>query len=131
MHKNFSSVVLYRRYMSSTTIYGVDTSKKVTEIQVRDAIIECFSQAHHCVMEEIKNFNDISSDDRITKLKKKTVLKIIKEKFMDVGGDFNHPTKQNLVDVVEKLSEYSSKYRQPNVIDKNVSEIMLLIRLIK
>lgn len=116
--------------MSSTIIYGVDTSKKVTEIQVRDAIIECFLQAHHCVMEEIKNFSDISSNDTIEHLKRKTVLTLIKQTFKQIDADFNNPTKQNLIDVVEKLAQYSSKYRQPSAIDKNVNEIMLLIHLL-
>lgn len=123
--------MLYVVCMIKQFIYGVDTSKKVTELQVRDAIIQCFLQAHNCILEEIKNISDISSDQKMTQLKRKTVLSIIHQIFQEIDADFNHPTKQNLLEVVEKLAEYSSKYNQPNIIDRNVSEIMLLIRLIK
>lgn len=117
--------------MSSNIIYGVDISKDVTAIQVRDAIIECFFQAHGCVIEEIKKFSNISSEEKLNELKRKTVLSIIQKKFNDIGADFNNPTKQNLIDVVEKLAEYSSQFRNPNSIDKNVNDIMRLIHLIR
>ncbi len=37
--------------MEDNIIYGVDISKEVTPVMVRDAIIDCFTKAHSDVLE--------------------------------------------------------------------------------
>ena len=109
-------------------IYGVDISKEVTPVMVRDAIIDCFNEAHSDVLEEMKDYIYIKSKEKIEEMKRKTVKSLIKSKFEEVGGDFNNPTKKTLIQIVMELAEYASKFRQPIVIDRHMDEIMHLIK---
>ena len=113
--------------MEDNIIYGVDISKEVTPVMVRDAIIDCFTKAHSDVLEEMKDYTDIESKEKIEEMKRGTVKSFIESKFEEVGGDFNNPTKKTLIQIVMELAEYASKFRQPIVIDRHMDEIMRLI----
>ena len=113
--------------MSDKIIYGIDISKEITPIMVRDAIIDCFTKAHSDVLEEMKDYTDSESGEKIEKMKQETVKSLIESKFKEIGGDFNNPTKNTLSQVVMKLAEYASTFRGPAVIDKHIGEIIQLI----
>ena len=113
--------------MPDNIIYGVDISKEVTPIMVRDAIIDCFTNAHSGILEEMRDYADFKSEEELLEMKHKTVKSLIESKFKEVGGDFNNPTKDTLIQVVTKLAEYASSFREPIIIDKHVYEIMSLI----
>jgi len=104
-------------------IYNLDTSKKISAKNVRDAIVECFFQAH-CLdtgldEEEFKN--------RLTK----NYCKIIVEKaFQEIGGDFDHPTKTAMFKVINHLAEFSKAFRDPEIIHKHKKEIEYLLNLL-
>jgi len=113
--------------MSDKIIYGVDVTKEITPIMVRDAIIDCFTKAHSDVLEEMKDYSNVESKEKIEKMKQETVKSLIESKFKEVGGDFNNPTRTTLMQVIMKLAEYASEFRDPSVIDKHFDEIMQLI----
>jgi len=113
--------------MPNNISYGVDISKKVTPIMIRDAIIECFTKAHESVLEEMRDYADLKSEETLSEMKHKTVKSLVESKFKEVGGDFNNPTKDTLLQVITKLAEYASAFREPIVIDKHFDEIMHLI----
>jgi len=109
---------------NDTRIYGVDLSGKITPVQVRDAIIKCFSQ----VQEELMNYMKETTDFKPEKIEKMYVDFIIEKAFADVGGEFKNPTKETLVQVVMKLKKYAADvFRDSKIIEKHAGEIKQLI----
>jgi hypothetical protein len=113
--------------MPEKIIYGVDVTKDVTPIMVRDAIIDCFTKAHSEVLDEMRDNIDTKSEEKFEEMKLETVKELIESKFKEIDGDFNNPTKQSLIQVIKKLAEYASMFRDPAVIDRHMAEIMQLI----
>ena len=109
---------------NDSCIYGVDLSGKITPVQVRDAIIECFSQAQ----EELKEYLKEDPEFKPEEIEKIYVDSIIKNAFEEVGGDFKNPTKETLIQVVMKLKEYARDvFRDSEIIEKHAGEIQQLI----
>jgi len=108
-------------------IYGVDVTKNVTPVMARDAIIQCFYEAHCNVLELARETFGQPPERKFEEMKKSHVKELIQDIFYKIGGDFNKPTKDNLLKVIENLKGFASIYRKPDVIKKHVSEIMLLI----
>jgi hypothetical protein len=108
-------------------IYGVDVTKKITPVLVRDAIIRCFYEAHCNVLELARETFGHPPEKKFEKMKKSHVKEIVQDVFVKIGGDFNKPTKENLLLVLKHLKEFASIYRRPKIIKKHVSEIMILI----
>lgn len=116
---------------SQNIIYGVDINKKVTPVIVRDAIIQCFYEAHCNVLELAKDTFGKPSKKRFEDMKKTHVKELIYDIFIKIEGDYDKPTKDDLIKVVENLKKFASFYRKPEIINKHVSEIMQLINRIK
>ena len=112
-------------------IYGVDITKKVTPVMVRDAIIMCFTEAHNDVLESLKDYSDFKSEEEFKKIKEMNILYIIQSAFKETGGDFNNPTKDTLKAAIGWLAGYAKNFRKPEVIEKHYSEIMTLISLLE
>jgi hypothetical protein len=108
-------------------IYGADLGKKITPIIVRDAIIICFYEAHSKELDRMKNQLSFKDNKDFEEFKKKDVLALIKLKFDEVGGDFNNPSKESLIKVVNQLKDYSKLFRDQRIIEKHAYEIMQLI----
>jgi hypothetical protein len=108
-------------------IYGVDITKEITPIMVRDAIIDCFYKAHSADLENIKELINFKSQNEFEEFKREEVLCLIKSKFEEVNGDFNYPTKEILTKVELKLKDYSKFFRDKKIIEKHAGEIMELI----
>ena len=111
----------------SDIIYGVDVTKNVTPVMVRDAIIQCFYKAHCKVLELARETFGHPTENKFEEMKKSHIKELVQDIFIRIGGDFNNPTKDNLIKVVENLKKFAKIYRKPGVIKKHVSEIMLLI----
>ena len=111
-------------------MYGVNTTQKVTPIQVRDVIIICFVDAHREILEAPKEFVDMDEKE-FEKFKfvdvKERIFSLIKEN----GGDLESPTKENLIYVVSQLKEFAANFRSMGIIAKHSGEIMELIGLLK
>jgi Zn-dependent oligopeptidase len=108
-------------------IYGVDLSKRITPVMVRDAIIKCFIEAHSEVLEMMKEYHEFKSMKEFEEMKQIDVELLIKSKFEEIGADFNNPTKKDLIEIIEKLAVLASNFRKSEVIDKHYSEIMQLV----
>ena len=100
------------------TIYGVDTGKEVTPLMVRDAIIECFRQAH-CADA------GIGDDDKETN--SLYCKEIVEKAFNDAGGDFNNPSKEDILGALGNLAEFAKNFRNPKIIEKHYGDIMQLV----
>ena len=112
---------------NSNIIYGVDVTKEITPIMVRDAMIQCFYKAHCNVLELARETFGHPPENKFEEMKKSHVKELVEDIFHRLGGDFNNPTKEYLLKVLEKLKEFASIYRRPNIIKKHVSDMMLLI----
>jgi hypothetical protein len=104
------------------TIYGIDTTKEITPIMVRDAILECFFQAH-CFDTGIKTEDSASTRNYCDQLVKKV--------FDSVGVNFANPTKDELLRVMKGLADFSKNFREPQVVISHFNEIKNLLDLIK
>lgn len=108
-------------------IYGVDTTKKITPLMVRDAIIECFLQAHDEELEQMREYGKIPSEKTFAKLKRINITALIKKTFEEIGEDFNEPTKSSMLHVIERLEKLAANFRNQELISKHEEEILILI----
>lgn len=99
-------------------IYGIDTDKVITPLMVRDAIIECFYQAH-CAD------SSLGLDD--SEVNAGYCGEIIKKAFSESGGDFEKPTKESILGVLDWLRCFAKNFRDPKIIEKHSMEIMKLV----
>lgn len=93
-------------------------NEKVTPLMVRDAIVECFNKAH-C--------EDAGFESEEKELNEQYCKSVVEKFFRDVDGDFNNPTKESIMKVVEGLVEFSKNFRNPEIIKKHRDEIFELI----
>lgn len=100
-------------------IYGIDISKKITPLMVRDAVVECFYQAH-CAETGL-------SSSKHNPANREYCRSIIRKAFDDAGGDFNNPDKNSIIKVLDNLAEFSKNFRDPSVIEKHYKQIMILV----
>jgi len=107
--------------MTGNCIYGVDLSAPVTPIMVRDAIVECFYEAH-CID------TGLSDDDPAPV--KKYCADMVVDAFAKTGGDFENPTKDSIFVVLNQLAEFSKNFRSPAVVKQHFNEIMKLVALL-
>jgi len=109
-------------------IYGVDTDKQVTPEQVRDAVIECFKQAHSAVLKsDFGKYVEEMKQEEFEKLKEINVAQMVRGYFKEVGGDFEKPTKEMIIKVCDKLAEFAENFRAHDIIKKHYGEIMQLV----
>ena len=97
--------------------YGIDTDKEITPLMVRDAIVECFYQAH-C------EASSLSEDEKVNRAYCK---ENVKKAFNDSGGDFDKPSKESIMKAMEGLAEFAKGFRDQKVIEKHYNEIMQLV----
>ncbi|MEN8252798.1 MAG: hypothetical protein ABFQ62_00255 [Patescibacteria group bacterium] len=99
----------------SKKIYGVGLDGKVTAPMVRDAVVKCFYEAH-C--------NDAGFGK---KAPVEYCEELIRKAFSDAGGDFDNPNKEILKKVVAGLENFSTQFRDQEVIDNHRDQIVQLI----
>ncbi|MBD3311522.1 MAG: hypothetical protein GF349_03430 [Candidatus Magasanikbacteria bacterium] len=113
-------------------IYGCDLSKKVTPIMARDAVMECFKEAHNEVLEDMRDYGyKKESDQEFDKIKSLDVEMMVRQKFEDLGADFDNPEKEDIIKVCDKLAEFAKNFRQKDVIEKHYNEIMKILKKIE
>lgn len=108
-------------------IWGINPSEKLDAIIVRDAIIRCFKSAHQEVLEEMKEYHRFENEKEFEEMKSLNVKMLVSKFIEDEGGDFEKPTKKDLISLVKKLKEYAENFRNPEIIEKHEEEIQLLI----
>ena len=88
---------------------------------VRDAILECFYQAH-CEAASLGN------DEKVNR---GYCGEIVKKAFADTKGNFEKPSKEDILKVMESLKEFAKGFRNPDIIKKHALEIMKLVEKLK
>jgi hypothetical protein len=93
---------------------------KVTPINVRQALVDCFYAAHCADTELVQDEN----------LSRAYCLSLVKKVFLEQNVDFENPTKEGILKVVSALAEFSKSFRSQDVIAKHQQEIMSLVEQI-
>ena len=106
----------------SQKIYGVDPQEEITPLKVRDALVECFRQAH-C--------EDSGVDASEKEVNAQYCCELVKKAFAEAKVDFGHPTKEGIQKAMGNLAEFAKKFRDPGIIEKHKSEIMKLVNKLK
>lgn len=111
-----------------TIIYGVDTDKPFTPVDVREAIIGCFIEAHGEVLEQdLGSLVEEVGKEEFEKMKEINIRQLVRNFFEATYGDFENPTKEALIAVCDKLADFAKSFRQPEIIKKHYGEIMQLV----
>jgi len=105
-------------------IYGVESDREnITPLMVRDAMVECFFQAH-CEDSGIA-LGEGKEDETANR---NYCREVVRKAFREGGGDFDRPTREGIVSAMQKLAEFAANFRNPEIIKKHASEIMVLVR---
>lgn len=107
--------------MLDNIIYGVDLNKPVTTLMARDALVECFWQAH-CTD------TGLERDDRGSE--KEYIRQIVIKAFLNTGGDFENPTKESILKAIDFLKDFAKSFRDQEVIEKHQNEIKIIVNKI-
>jgi hypothetical protein len=94
---------------------------------VRDAIIQCFYEAHCDVLELARDTFGQPPRKKFEEMKKSHVKELVENIICNVGGDYNKPDKNCLINVLANLKKMASIYRRPEIINKHVNEINQLM----
>lgn len=111
-------------------VYGIDTSKQVNIKDIRDAIVECFTQAHGEPLSDLKNYSNNLSQIEFEEVKRINVRQMVRNFFEETGGDYDNPTKDSILKVLEEIKEFSVNFRDKETIDKHFKEILALLEKI-
>jgi len=100
----------------------------MTPVKARDLIIDCFFHAQKETFMAIKEkLHKESSDEQILE----SVKSIIKMTFDETGGDFDNPTKEQLMNVVMNIAGKSKAWGTPqDIIDHHKQQIEKIISLL-
>ena len=107
-------------------MYGVDIESNFTPLDVRDAILICFKEAHAEILNEMYNSSS-SNLEEVENFKKMDVKTLVKKMFEDVGGDYDNPTRESLASVASALKEFATNFRAGHIVGRHYDEIMALI----
>jgi hypothetical protein len=98
--------------------YGIDINAKVTALMVRDAIVDCFWNAH-C--------KDTGIDESEKVANRSYCKSIVEKAFVETGGDYSNPTKDTILKTLRYLADFSKGFRDPSLITKHYNDIMFLV----
>jgi hypothetical protein len=110
-----------------TIIYGIDTEKPVSPKDVRDAIVECFTQAHSEALADLESYNKELTKADFEQMKRMNIRQMVRNYFEEVGGDYDSPTKDSIMSVIGKLKEFAEHFRDKDMIEKHFNEIKMLL----
>jgi hypothetical protein len=110
-------------------IFGVQTDKPYTAIQVRDALLACFIKAHEPAQKEqikeiIKGMNEVGAE----KLVQVNIEQNVYNAFRTTGGSFDAPTKASILKAMDALKEFSKQFRSTEVIERNYQDMLTLVK---
>jgi hypothetical protein len=102
-----------------TKLYGIDLDQKITPLIVRDALVNCFFKAH-C--------EDTGVDVTEAETNKTYCKTIVVKAFEETKGNFDNPTKKDIINVMSQLAVFSKSFRNPEIIKKHAKEMMSLVK---
>lgn len=103
-------------------------SGKLDPTAIKNATIECFIDAHAKELKELDHY--ASNGDELKKLKEMNVELLVKKAFEETGGNFESPSKGDIVRAVDYLVGFAKNFRNQEVVMHNKDKIMKLIELL-
>jgi hypothetical protein len=74
---------------------------------------------------------DLISDqvdlNQVKEFKEDYIKELVKKFFKDVDADFDNPDKEGIIRVLDKMRDFSTKYRDKKIIETNYSAINKLL----
>jgi hypothetical protein len=113
--------------MACENIYGVCLDDSFDSSDVLDAIVNCFSIAHKKFLTQLEESDEKISDEELKKISKFNSRETVEKIFRDKGMDITNPSRDSILVLLDELKKYSSKFRDPEVIQKHYSQIMKLV----
>lgn len=107
-----------------------ESDQPLTAIQVRDAIIKCFGEAHDKVLDSLEEFSDSKDPAQLEKFKQMDILMTVKSICKKCSVNFDNPTKEDLVKIIDELAKFSSNFRSEEIINRNYEIALDLINRI-
>lgn len=98
--------------------YGINLDRTLTPLMVRDVLVNCFFEAH-CA--------DAGFADKEKDTNRNYCGELVKRAFTDSGGNFDQPTKEDLIKVLDRLVDFSKSFRKPELIAKHFEEMKELV----
>ncbi len=90
---------------------------KLASQDIVAAIVDCFYEAH-CADTGLSGSEDVG---------RQYCLSTVKKIFQDNAVDFNNPTKEGILKVVNALADFSKSFRSQEVIEKHKNKIIELL----
>lgn len=111
----------------SEMIYGVDTTQPVTAMMVREALTQCFKEAHQAVLDLDDELAEWSSKEEREHFHNLQIDLIIKNAFTQAGVAYEQPTKEGLYKTVDALAQFAEAFRKHEIVEKHACEVKKLI----
>ena len=105
----------------NTNLYGADLDQPITALIARDALTECFFEAH-CADTEI--------DAKDNEDNREYIKSIVKKSFEDSNGDFEKPTKESILHAMEKLQDFAKNFRDISLVQHHAGQMMKIVEKI-
>lgn len=102
----------------SNTIFGINLNEPLTPLIIRDAIVNCFWDAH-CA--------DTGIDESEKEINKKYCHDTVVNAFNTTGGNFDNPTKESIINACKNLATFSENFRDKELVRENFNKIMQLV----
>lgn len=107
-------------------IYGVNLNKEFGPKDVRDAIVDCFHNFHR--REVVKSFGACNVEDKnLESGIKDNTKEFVRKAFDATGGDFENPDKNSIMKAMDRLKDFSFKFRKKGLVEENYNTIMQLV----
>ena len=113
---------------SDSCIWGVELDSNYGPKEVRDAVIVCFVQANGDMVLRMSGATVPTNEKEKEALTKELVEDLIRKTFEKSGEDFENPTKESILKVLEHLKEIARKVHQDeSAIGSHYAEIKKLV----
>ncbi len=100
--------------------------KSLSPLEVRDALVQCFIDAHREAVEEAAAEVNATEDQ-----KKGLIADMVRKAFVNSGGDFEHPTKKSIIAAMDNLKDVAKHFRNSELISKHYAKMLALVEKIK
>lgn len=115
--------MVQRWFLSHKDLLGL------TPLKARELIVKCFFTAQKEIFENARKKKGIPFTDEDIKT---TVTAAIRSVFVQIGADFDNPTEESLLKVVETLTVYAKSWRTPqDIIDHHKTQIKKILAALK
>ncbi len=108
---------------------GLPNDERLSPSVARELLVDCFTVAHGPNFAETKSQLGLETDDGAVRESVQTIIRLA---FKQTGGNFDNPTRDDLVKVVNVLAERSLGWgTPPDVVFQHHSEMMRTLGFVR